>query len=99
MDVLTEGYALPVNGGLYPPQPYLYRGATAIIASYEADPAAITGLLPPGVTPLEDPPVCLAWVVYYPFSTLGVYNEVINRPSRDRTGNAFLCEDVLAAEA
>ena len=77
MDVLTEGYALPVSGGLYPPPPYLYRGATAIIASYEADPAAITGLLPPGVTPLEDPPVCLAWVVHYPFSTLGVYNEAI----------------------
>ena len=57
MDVLTEGYALPVSGGLYPPPPYLYRGATAIIASYEADPAAITGLLPPGVSPLEDPPV------------------------------------------
>ena len=32
MDVLTEGYALPVSGGLYPPPPYLYRGATAIIA-------------------------------------------------------------------
>jgi acetoacetate decarboxylase len=77
MDVLTEGYALPVSGGLYPPPPYLYRGATAIIASYEADPAAIAGLLPPGVSPLEDPPVCLAWVVHYPFSTLGVYNEAI----------------------
>jgi hypothetical protein len=37
MDVLTEGYALPVSGGLYPPPPYLYRGATAIIASYEAE--------------------------------------------------------------
>jgi len=77
MDVLTDGYALPVSGGLYPPPPYLYRGATAIIASYEADPAAIAGLLPPGVSPLEDPPVCLAWVVHYPFSTLGVYNEAI----------------------
>ena len=77
MDVLTEGYALPVSGGFYPPPPYLYRGATAIIASYEADPAVIAGLLPPGVSPLEDPPVCLAWVVHYPFSTLGVYNEAI----------------------
>jgi acetoacetate decarboxylase len=77
MDVLTDGYALPVSGGLYPPPPYLYRGAKAIIASYEADPAAIAGLLPPGLTPLEDPPVCLAWVVHYPFSTLGVYNETI----------------------
>ena len=77
MDVLTEGYALPVSGGLYPPPPYLYRGATAIIASYEADPAAIAWPAPPGVSPLEDPPVCLAWVVHYPFSTLGVYNEAI----------------------
>jgi citronellol/citronellal dehydrogenase len=32
----------------------------------------------------------------------GLYSDaayaVITRPSRDRTGNAFLCEDVLAAE-
>ena len=77
MDVLADGYALPVSGGLYPPPPYLYRGATAIIAMYEADPAGLAGLLPPGVSPLEDPPVCQAWVVHYPFSTLGVYNEAI----------------------
>jgi len=77
MDILTEGYALPVAGGFYPKPPYLYRGAKAIIALYEADPARIAELLPPGVTPLEDPPVCIAWVVHYPFSTLGVYNETI----------------------
>jgi acetoacetate decarboxylase len=77
MDVLTEGYALPVTGGFYPKPPYLYRGAKAIIALYEADPARIADLLPPGLTPLEDPPVCIAWVVHYPFSTLGVYNEAI----------------------
>ena len=29
------------------------------------------------MSPLEDPPVCLASVVHYPFSTLGVYNEAI----------------------
>ena len=77
MDVLTEGYALPVTGGFYPKPPYLYRGAKAIIALYEADPAGVADLLPPGVTPLEDPPVCIAWVVHYPFSTLGIYNEAI----------------------
>ena len=77
MDVLTEGYALPVTGGFYPKPPYLYRGAKAIIALYEANPAGVADLLPPGVTPLEDPPVCIAWVVHYPFSTLGVYNEAI----------------------
>jgi acetoacetate decarboxylase len=89
MDVLTDGYALPVSGGLYPPPPYLYRGATAIIASYEADPAAIAGLLPPGVSPLEDPPVCLAWVVHYPFSTLGVYNEAIMLVRVSLEGEAY----------
>ena len=77
MDVLTEGYALPVTGGFYPKPPYLYRGAKAIIALYEADPAGIAELLPPGLAPLEDPPVCIAWGVHYPFSTLGVYNETI----------------------
>jgi len=77
MDVLTQGYALPVTGGFYPEPPYLYRDAKAIIALYEADPAGIAELLPPGVTPLEDPPVCIAWVIHYPFSNLGVYNETI----------------------
>ena len=39
MDVLTEGYALPASGGFYTRPPYLYRGAKAIIAMHEADPA------------------------------------------------------------
>jgi acetoacetate decarboxylase len=77
MDVLSEGYSLPVIGGFYPKPPYLYRRAPMVIAQYEADPEKIKSLLPPGVVPQEDPPVCLAWVVSYPFSTLGPYNEVI----------------------
>src|SRR6202051_2148096 len=77
MAVLTEGHALPVSGGFYPKPPYLYRNARMIIARYQTDPAGLAELLPPGVTALEDPPICLAWVVHYPFSNLGVYNETI----------------------
>ena len=32
-------------------------------------------LLPPGVVPDSDPPVCEAWVCSYPWTTFGPYNE------------------------
>ena len=41
------------------------------------------------MSPLEDPPVCLAWVVHYPFSTLGVYNEAIMLVRVSLEGEAY----------
>src|SRR5258705_5513721 len=77
MDVLGKGHNLPVSGPLYPDPPYYYRGEKIILRVYEARTESVLRHLPPGVTPLEDPAVCIAWVCNYPFTTLGTYNEAI----------------------
>jgi acetoacetate decarboxylase len=77
MDVLNVGFNLPVSGPLYPDPPYYYRGAKIVLGIYEADTARVSKHLPPGVTVLEDPAVCIAWASTYPFTTFGTYNEAI----------------------
>ena len=77
MDVLKTGFNLPVSGPLYPDPPYYYRGAKIIFGVYEADGEKVARHLPPGLTPLEDPAVCVAWASHYPFTTFGTYNEAI----------------------
>jgi acetoacetate decarboxylase len=77
MDVLDKGFDLPVSGPLYPDPPYYYRGAKIVLGVYEAATERVLRHLPPGVTPLEDPAVCVAWVSNYPFTTFGTYNEAI----------------------
>ena len=77
MDVLGKGFNLPVSGPLYPDPPYYYRGAKIVLGVYEARTESVLRHLPPGVTPLEDPVVCIAWVCNYPFTTFGTYNEAI----------------------
>jgi acetoacetate decarboxylase len=74
MDVLSVGSNLPVSGPLYPDPPYYYRGAKIVLGVYEADATRVSRHLPPGVTVLEDPAVCIAWVCTYPFTTFGTYN-------------------------
>jgi acetoacetate decarboxylase len=77
VDVFSTGFSQPVTAPLYPDPPYLYRGAKVILGVYEADAERIRPHLPPGVTPLEDPVRCIAWVCAYPFTTFGTYNEAI----------------------
>ncbi len=77
MDVLVEGFNQPVSAPLYPDPPYYYRGAKVALGLYEADTQKVVPHLPPGVTPLEDPVRCIAWVCTYPFTTFGPYNEAI----------------------
>jgi acetoacetate decarboxylase len=77
MDVLNQGFDLPVSGPLYPDPPYYYRGARIVFGVYEARTESVLRHLPPGVTPLEDPAVCIAWASNYPFTTFGTYNEAI----------------------
>ena len=62
MDVLNVGFNLPVSGPLYPDPPYYYRGAKIVLGVYEADATRVSRHLPPGVTVLEDPAVCIAWL-------------------------------------
>jgi acetoacetate decarboxylase len=77
IDVLKSGFDVPVSGPLYPDPPYYYRGAKIVLATYEGRTDLVARHLPPAVEPLEDPPVCIAWVCNYPFTTFGTYNEAI----------------------
>ena len=101
MDVLNGGHNLPVSGPLYPDPPYYYRGAKIVLGVYEADSERVARHLPPGVTPLEDPVVCIAWVCNYPFTTFGTYNEAILlvRTSLDGEGYAYCPFIYVDAEA
>jgi acetoacetate decarboxylase len=73
---LAQSYSLPIGpGSAYGPPPYLYRGVEDIFISYEADPEGVAALLPPGVEPADDVPVCLAWGRWIPFSSFGPYHE------------------------
>jgi acetoacetate decarboxylase len=101
MDVLGGGHNLPVSGPLYPDPPYYYRGAKIVLGVYEADSERVARHLPPDVTPLEDPVVCIAWVCNYPFTTFGTYNEAILfvRTSLDGQGYAYCPFIYVDAEA
>ena len=69
-------FSQPIGpGGLYPPPPYVYRGVEDVFVAYEADAAGVEALLPPGVHPADDPPVCIAWARWVPLSTFGPYHE------------------------
>lgn len=69
-------YSMPVGPGFaYPPPPYRYRGVEDLFIAYESDAAGVERLLPPGVLPADDPPVCIVWGRWVPFSTFGPYHE------------------------
>ena len=71
-----DSFSQPIGpGGAYAPPPYLYRGIEDIVVAYEADPAAVESLLPLGVVPADDVPVCIAWGRWIPFSSFGPYHE------------------------
>ena len=73
---LASSFSQPIGpGGAYGPPPYLYRGVEDIVIAYEADRANVESLLPPGVTPADDVPVCIAWGRWIPFSSFGPYRE------------------------
>jgi len=72
----AASYSLPIGaGGMYPPPPYRYRGVEDVWVAYEAEPAKVDSLLPPGVTAADEVPVCIAWTRWVPFSTFGPYHE------------------------
>jgi acetoacetate decarboxylase len=71
-----DSYSQPIGpGGAYAPPPYLYRGVQDIFIAYEADPAGVDALLPPGLEAADEVPVCLAWGRWIPFSSFGPYHE------------------------
>jgi acetoacetate decarboxylase len=75
-DELLSSFSQPIGPGVaYGPPPYLYRGVEDIFISYEADPAGVEALLPPGLEPADEVPTCIAWGRWIPFSTFGPYHE------------------------
>jgi acetoacetate decarboxylase len=71
----AAGISIPFGGSLYPPPPHHFRGAQRAVATYEADAELVASLLPPGVEADSDPPICQAWVCWYPWSTFGAFHE------------------------
>jgi acetoacetate decarboxylase len=87
---------MPIGPGVaYPPPPYLYRGVEDIFISYEADPAGVQALLPPGLTPADDVPVCIAWGRWIPFSTFGPYHEAYVMIRANFKGQTFLYQPFI----
>jgi acetoacetate decarboxylase len=70
-----SGFSMPLGGSLYPEPPHHFHGARQAWATYEADPARVRSMLPPGVEPDSDPPICQLWVCDYPSTTFGPYLE------------------------
>lgn len=94
-DFVTS-YSMPVGPGFaYPPPPYRYRGVEDLIIAYEAEAEGVDRLLPPGVNPADDPPVCVVWGRWVPFSTFGPYHEAYVMIRADFEGQAYLYQPFI----
>jgi acetoacetate decarboxylase len=75
-EAFTSSFSQPIGpGGAYGPPPYHYRGVEDIFIAYEADADAVRALLPPGLEPADETPLCIAWGRWIPFSSFGPYHE------------------------
>jgi acetoacetate decarboxylase len=75
-EAFTSSFSQPIGpGAAYGPPPYLYRGVQDMFVAYEADPDGVRALLPPGLEPADETPLCIAWGRWIPFSSFGPYNE------------------------
>jgi acetoacetate decarboxylase len=93
---LSQSYSLPIGpGGAYGPPPYLYRGVEDIFIAYEADPEGVEALLPPGLTPADEVPICIAWGRWIPFSSFGPYNEAYVMIRADLDGETYLYQPFI----
>ena len=70
-----SGFSMPLGASLYPDPPHHFHGARQAWANYEADGSGVRSMLPPGVEPDSDPPLCQLWVCDYPSTTFGPYLE------------------------
>lgn len=105
-DTFRSTFSMPLGGGYaYPPPPYLYRGVEDLFISYEADPASVELLLPPGVAAADETPVCIAWARWVPFSTFGPYREAYVMIRANFEGETYLyqpfifCDNEIPLEA
>ena len=70
-----DDFSMPYGAALYPKPPFQFLGARQAFATYEADHASVSRLLPPGVVPDSDPVICQLWVCVYPTTAFGPYLE------------------------
>jgi acetoacetate decarboxylase len=93
---LSTSYSLPIGPGpAYGPPPYLYRGVEDIFIAYETDPAGVEALLPPGLEPADEVPVCIAWGRWIPFSSFGPYNEAYVMIRVNLDGTTYLYQPFI----
>ncbi|HEY1277679.1 MAG TPA: acetoacetate decarboxylase family protein [Thermoleophilaceae bacterium] len=93
---LSTSFSLPIGPGVaYGPPPYLYRGVEDIFISYEADPAGVEALLPPGLEPADEVPTCIAWGRWIPFSSFGPYNEAYVMIRANLDGQTYLYQPFI----
>jgi acetoacetate decarboxylase len=71
----ASGFSMPLGASLYPDPPHHFHGARQAFATYEAEASAVSTMLPPGVVPDSDPPICQLCVCDYPSTTFGPYLE------------------------
>jgi acetoacetate decarboxylase len=71
----SSGFSMPLGGSLYPAPPHHFHGAKLAWATYTAELASVLRMLPPGVKPDSNPPICEFWVCDYPSTTFGPYLE------------------------
>jgi acetoacetate decarboxylase len=95
-EAFWQSYSLPIGPGVaYGPPPYLYRGVEDIFVSYEADPAGVEALLPPGLEPADETPVCIAWGRWIPFSSFGPYHEAYVMIRASFEGQTYLYQPFI----
>jgi acetoacetate decarboxylase len=93
---LLASFSLPIGPGrAYPPPPYTYRGVEDVFVAYETSQEGVELLLPPGVTAADDPPVCIAWARWVPFSTFGAYHEAYVMIRASFAGETYLYQPFI----
>ena len=91
-----DSYSQPIGpGSAYAPPPYIYRGVEDIFVAYEADPAGVAALLPPGLEAADEVPTCIAWGRWIPFSTFGPYHEAYVMIRASFEGQTYLYQPFI----
>jgi acetoacetate decarboxylase len=98
MDAATfrDSFSQPIGpAGTYMQPPYLYRGMQDIFIAYEAEREGVEALLPPGLEPADEQPVCIAWGRWIPFSSFGPYHEAYVMIRADFEGQTYLYQPFI----
>ena len=98
MDAATfrDSFSQPIGAaGTYMQPPYLYRGMEDIFIAYETEREGVEALLPPGLEPADEVPVCIAWGRWIPFSSFGPYHEAYVMIRADFEGQTFLYQPFI----